>query len=354
MVSNELYNSTENNFSAPPPEYTDPTYSTVGSRQYEVIASLEQTQGYAHLNHRSSPPPLPSSLPNGRSLNSSPPMSEKRPITPELVTDIKGAVPSHHVYGELEHPSLSCSTSSPISVFERGDSGTQLLPFSQANGGPYRHFSSDSNTPSMNESLYSPTTPVPVTTCLEDIPETGMSFDEPDEPTSFPVHEYEVIPAAKKVKKYESPVPDDRGIGSNPQTRSSVKSANYETDPKLNVSTYDSTFHFTAADLYKSPTALTPPNAGPTFDPAYSKLTHNAHPKSHTQQYDSDDFFKGASEIRMKQSNDYVPERHSRGFSPASNGRGNSMSPPPFYTRDSYSQLNTHRFPSHIGSKTTV
>ena len=275
MVSNEMYHSTENNFSSPT---RFPEYNTLGEREYEVIGFFDskQQQQYSHL-HRPSPPPLPNSLPNGRSatIGFSPPNGQFRSMS-TLASEQMGEVgvaphvaqsqgfsstlpklgnpPEHHVYRELENPSSlsnSPNDSSPpnsANAFERGDSSAQLLPgpLSKVQGGPYRKYSSDSTQSSnLHESLYSPTTPVGSFTAsvlqhgLEDIPETGIMFAEPNDPTAFPVHEYEAIPTAAKKKKtsnYQSPVPDaeeQRRIGAKPQTRASVKSCNYETDPKM-------------------------------------------------------------------------------------------------------------------------
>jgi len=50
MKTNEVYN-----FSAPLP--------TAVNREYEVISSLDHTQGYARLNHHLPPPPLPDRIP---------------------------------------------------------------------------------------------------------------------------------------------------------------------------------------------------------------------------------------------------------------------------------------------------
>ena len=271
-----MYHSTENNFSSPT---HFPEYNTLGEREYEVIGFFDskQQQQYSHL-HRPSPPPLPNSLPNGRSatLGFSSPSGQFQSMSTlasEQMGDVGstslvapsrglsstlpnvGGAPEHHVYRELENPSSlsnSPNNSSPpnsANPFERGDSSTQLLPgpLSKVQGGPYRKYSSDSTQSSnLHESLYSPTTPINSFTTsvlqhgLEDIPETGIMFAEPNEPTAFPVHEYEAIPTAAKEKtaNYETPVPDfkeQRRVGSKQQTRGSVKSCNYETDPKMDL-----------------------------------------------------------------------------------------------------------------------
>ena len=431
MVSNDLYHSSDN-FAAPsqppPPNYQP--YSTIGDREYETIGifGIAQTD-YAHL-HRPSPPspppPLPSTLPNGRlaTINGTPPTPNTFISSPPSLPP-KGNIPSTHVYGELEDP-LSYTPPHSANVFER--STDQLLPsngnglfsqangngpFSQANGGPYRKFSLESATASMNESLYSPTTPT--LSGLTDIPETGMSFMEPNDPSAFPVHEYEVIPPSRKTKKYESPVPDERHmipdgghvIGGKPQTRVSVKSCNYETDPKMDlvsesdttgtnvvnpydsasrINPYDSTTHIRTTPPLKNNSDysdLRPPTvASNTMPPTrtnnsnYSKLnlTETESNYSRLQSNGTDnkldsDFFKGASEICLSSTNprnsanggsvSYDSDHGSRETTPP-HRRGCSvpLSPPPYPQQGSYSQLTlppqASRYPPHLGSKTLV
>ncbi len=384
MVSNELYHSADNFAAPPPPPPTYEHYSTIGNREYESIIGVFghiQTD-YAHL-HRPSPPPLPSTLPSGRSatINGTPPTPNNFTTSPVPPQDLSPRDSAHtHVYGELEDP-LSCASSSPpfsATVFEASTdqllpSNGQVLPsngpFSRVNGGPYRKFSSESG--SMNESLYSPTTPnFPAPSGLTDIPETGMSFLEPDDPTSFPTHEYEVVPS-RKTKKYESPVPDESHvtsegghvIGGNPHTRVSVKSANYETDPKMDladdsntatsvsigrINPYDSTSHIrTTPPLRHSSdySDLCPPaNTGTTPPPHtesnYSRLHQAEGNYSRLQtkngiRSDSDVLNGGATEPTPRRSTLYDSDgeatpTHSRGCSVP-------LSPPPVYPQ--YNQL---------------
>lgn len=287
MVSNEIYRSTDNNFSSPT-HFSE--YNTLGEREYEVIgffASKEQQQ-YSHL-HRPSPPPLPLSLPQGTSVTMgfSPPNRQIKSIDtleserlgeinvapqiparhdyPNPLTMLDGAS-QHHVYRELENPNFHSNSPSDLSPiqseapFERGDSSTQLLPgpLSNAHGGPYRKYSTDSSQSSnINESLYSPVTPLTALhNGLEDIPETGIMFNEPNDPSAFPVHEYEVIPSGSSTKKMPSSnelpshgAEDDHRVGARRQSRASVKSCNYETDPKLDLGQETVTYSSMARDL---------------------------------------------------------------------------------------------------------
>ncbi len=421
MVSNELYHSSDN-FAAPPPAPPTYQYSTIGNREYESIIGVfgHAQTNYAHL-HRPSPPPLPSTLPNGRSatINGTPPTPnnlQHSPVPPPVLPP-KGGV-STHVYGELEDP-LSYTSSPPLSatVFEastdellprngqvldhsNGQASATNGPFSRANGGPYRKFSSEtqSNSSSMNESLYSPTTPsYPASSGLTDIPETGMSFLEPDDPTSFPTHEYEVIPPSRKTKKYESPVPDDSHmtsegghmIGSNPQTRASIKSANYETDPKLDlaqdsntatsvsvgrINPYDSTNHLRISpplrqnsdysDLCRSASTTTPPSH---TESNYSRLrqaedSYGRLQTSGTIKVSDSDFFNGAREVVLssRHSNTYDSDKEATPTheTTPTRSRGCSvpLSPPPVYSQQQYNQLTLPGFHGNQnrGAKTLV
>ena len=426
MVSNELYHSSDN-FAAPsqppPPNYQP--YSTLGNREYETIGvfGIAQTD-YAHL-HRPSPPPLPATLPNGRlaTINGTPPTPNSFKGSPPSLPP-KGNMPDTHVYRELEDP---LTYTPPLSANGFEQSTDQLLPssngpFSQANGGPYRKFSLESATASMNESLYSPTTPN--FSVLTDIPETGMSFLEPNDPSAFPVHEYEVIPPSRKTKKYESPVPDERHmipngghvipdaghvIGGKPQTRASVKSCNYETDPKMDLATesgtteaivinpydstsrvnpYDSTTHIRTTSPLKNNSDysdLRPPAVNNTMPPThtnnsnYSKLhlteTESNYSRLQSRSTGTDnktgsDFVKGASEISLSSTN---PQNTANGgcvssdsdhsvretMPPHRRGCSVPLSPPPVYPQQgSYNQLTlptqASRYPPHVGSKTLV
>ena len=164
-----------------------------------------------------------------------------------------------HVYGELEDPATtlpaghipndgiyrSPTNSSPpdsAKYFDHSSSSAQLLPPlppARGTSGP-RKGSNASTDSSLNESLYNPAFggSGQYPHALEKIPETGTMFPDPPNPTAFPVNEYECIPG---ISEYEMPVSSkkQKKVGENPKSRVSIKSLNYETDPKLDLGVSD-------------------------------------------------------------------------------------------------------------------
>ena len=269
-------------------QISDDNYNILGERDYEVInvkpscdpSSCDNTQDY-HRLQRPSPPAVPTgrnamfgfSPPNGEFRSMSTLTSQMNGInmtcdfhhqkfipptkpgysTLPLLSSRDPPPPYNgngepHVYRELENPATTLpvgqfsnrggaiyrsptSSSPPDSAkyFEHSDSTTELLPPLPARGITTNGGHRKTSDASLNESLYNPCQPHP----LEKIPETGTMFPEPQNPTAFPVSDYDYIPT---MTEYEKPVASKpKKVGENPKTRVSTKSMNYETDPNLEL-----------------------------------------------------------------------------------------------------------------------
>lgn len=243
MVSNSLYQRkgeegiTSGTHASAHSQISD--YSMLHERNYEVIdvGGDSDKQDYHHLQR-----PSPPTLPNGRgtNFNFTPPKEFNSMST--LTSQLGGTPGSREMfqYGKLMNPGTTGGTfptkSSSIGPdghmyrelehTDAGGRGPQVKDIyrsptesdSPENAQFFSHRGTMSTLPSdsvqfgfHNEGLYSPNFESSLSSRvqpggLENVPETGTMFSEPQNPTAFPVHQYERISGENGGPQYETPV----------------------------------------------------------------------------------------------------------------------------------------------------
>ena len=201
-------------------------YSTLQERNYEVIEVVVDSdkQDYHHLQ-RPSPPMLPNE--RGTNFNFTPPKEFNSMST--LTSQLGGTPGSREMfqYGKLMNSSGSSGGTLPngpdghvYRELEHVDSGQgpQVKDIYRSPTESDQFFSHRGTLPSdsvrfgfHNEGLYSPNFDSSLSSRvqpggLENVPETGTMFSEPQNPTAFPVHQYEKISRENEGPQYETPI----------------------------------------------------------------------------------------------------------------------------------------------------
>ena len=284
-------------------------YNTLEGRDYEEIDMGDDKHDYHHLQRPS--PPLHVSGRN-QTFQFTPPQEFNSMST--LTSQLGNIPPRERELLKQQQrqntlPANTGSTSTEEHVYRELEqtSSTSLIPGAIHGGGVKDIYRSPTNSdspdsaqlfgggrgtmPSMgtgetvvfgyppNESLYSPTFDPPPSARvqkggLENVPETGTMFVEPENPTAFPVHKYEQIGGAPE-PQYEKPIISRKKSSSTSSTPPAAQSANAGgTRPRTN-SNASTRYETELPQGHQRETA-----SGGDSDSQYSKLVRPADPPS--------------------------------------------------------------------------